>query len=309
MYRFTPRETGYSLFLLDKRARAAGPVFDEPDAPVPCWRTPQPRPHAHQDHEINMVVGGAARYIWGDGETALLTAGQMLVLPARVLHTVEVDDHLLLRGMWLHPDLFRALPGGAALRDPLALRLIQTEGPTLAPRVVSDAGLYHTLQELFEQTQAEYARSDCWRDDCLRGIGALAAFTFLRLLRAPASLALSAVVPAPAEARVRHVQAWMDRNYLEPATLAKLAEMASLGVSQFSEVFRRLTGTPPKAYLLARRLDHAAALLASTDLTVAQAAAMAGFESVPHFHELFRARRGLTPAEYRKKADTETRKP
>jgi transcriptional regulator GlxA family with amidase domain len=101
----------------------------------------------------------------------------------------------------------------------------------------------------------------------------------------------------------------MDRNYLEPATLAQLADMASLGVSQFSDVFRRLTGAPPKAYLLARRLDHAAALLSSTHQTVAQVAATAGFDSLPHFHELFRRRRGVTPAEFRKNADTGPKKP
>jgi AraC-like DNA-binding protein len=229
---------------------------------------------------------------------------------------VEVDDYLLLRGVWLHPEVFRRLPGGGPARDPLALRLADAEQGRnpLAPRLVRrDPGLFRTLQELFEQTQAEYARGDAWRDDCLRVIASLTAFAFLRLYRAGAEEGRGggpAATVAPTDDRVRHVRAWIDRNYLEPASLARLAEMASLSPSQFSEVFRRVAdGTPPMAYLRNRRLEHAAALLTTGDMTVAQVAAMSGFENLAHFTELFKRHRGQPPAEYRKNAETGPRKP
>ena len=39
MYRFTPRDAGFSLFLLDKDTRDDA-ASDEPYATVPIWRTP-----------------------------------------------------------------------------------------------------------------------------------------------------------------------------------------------------------------------------------------------------------------------------
>ena len=51
------------------------------------------------------------------------------------------------------------------------------------------------------------------------------------------------------------------------------------------------------------RLDHAAALLTGTGLSVREIAARAGWNNSSHFYHLFEARFGMSPAEYRKMRD------
>ena len=60
-----------------------------------------------------------------------------------------------------------------------------------------------------------------------------------------------------------------DARYFEPLGVDDMARAAGLSRAHFSRAFRRAFGEPPHAYLLTRRLERAAALLRSTDQSVA----------------------------------------
>jgi AraC-like DNA-binding protein len=61
-----------------------------------------------------------------------------------------------------------------------------------------------------------------------------------------------------------------DARYFEPLRVIDLAHAAGLSRGHFSGEFRRAFGESPHAYLLARRLERAAALLRATDRSVAE---------------------------------------
>ena len=60
-----------------------------------------------------------------------------------------------------------------------------------------------------------------------------------------------------------------DARYAEPLDVDDLAAAAGLSRAHFSREFRRAFGESPHAYLLTRRLERAAALLRTTDRSVA----------------------------------------
>ena len=60
-----------------------------------------------------------------------------------------------------------------------------------------------------------------------------------------------------------------DARYFEPLGVDDLARAAGLSRAHFSREFRRAFGESPHAYLLTRRLERAAALLRTTDRSVA----------------------------------------
>ena len=60
-----------------------------------------------------------------------------------------------------------------------------------------------------------------------------------------------------------------DARYFEPLDVDDLARAAGLSRAHFSREFRRAFGESPHAYLLTRRLERAAALLRTTDRSVA----------------------------------------
>jgi AraC-like DNA-binding protein len=90
-----------------------------------------------------------------------------------------------------------------------------------------------------------------------------------------------------------------DARYAETITVADMARVAALSPAHFSREFRRTFGETPHRYLLTRRLERAAALLRTTDRTVADICYMVGLTSVGSFTMSFRRTFGVTPTSYR----------
>jgi AraC-like DNA-binding protein len=92
-----------------------------------------------------------------------------------------------------------------------------------------------------------------------------------------------------------------DARYLEPLDVDDLARAAGLSRAHFSREFRRAFGESPHAYLLTRRLERAAALLRSTDRSVADICFSVGLQSVGSFTTSFTRNFGISPTTYRAK--------
>jgi AraC-like DNA-binding protein len=91
----------------------------------------------------------------------------------------------------------------------------------------------------------------------------------------------------------------VDARYREPLDVGTLARAARLSPAHFSREFRRAFGEPPHRYLLNRRLERAAALLRSTDRSVADICLTVGLRSVGSFTSSFGRRFGMSPTAYR----------
>jgi AraC-like DNA-binding protein len=90
-----------------------------------------------------------------------------------------------------------------------------------------------------------------------------------------------------------------DARYSEPLAVNELAGAAGLSRAHFSREFRRAFGESPHAYLLTRRLERAAALLRSTDRSVADICFSVGLQSVGSFTTSFTRTYGVSPTAYR----------
>ncbi|HWV85635.1 MAG TPA: helix-turn-helix transcriptional regulator [Capillimicrobium sp.] len=90
-----------------------------------------------------------------------------------------------------------------------------------------------------------------------------------------------------------------DARYFEPLRVDDLAAAAGLSRAHFSREFRRAFGEPPHRYLLTRRLERAAALLRTTDRSVADVCLSVGLTSVGSFTSSFTRAYGCSPTAYR----------
>jgi len=90
-----------------------------------------------------------------------------------------------------------------------------------------------------------------------------------------------------------------DARYFEPLDVDALAGAAGLSRAHFSREFRRAFGESPHAYLLTRRLERAAALLRTTDRSVADICLSVGLQSVGSFTTSFTRTYGVSPTAYR----------
>jgi transcriptional regulator GlxA family with amidase domain len=85
-------------------------------------------------------------------------------------------------------------------------------------------------------------------------------------------------------------------------TVGALARAAAMGPSRFHERFRQEIGVTPAQYIADLRLDHAAALLRSGRMPIAEIALAAGFSDQSAMTRCLRRRRGVTPAALRRQA-------
>ncbi len=90
-----------------------------------------------------------------------------------------------------------------------------------------------------------------------------------------------------------------DSRYFESLDVDELARAAGLSRAHFSREFRRAFGESPHAYLLTRRLERAAALLRTTDRSVADICLSVGLRSVGSFTTSFTRTYGMPPMTYR----------
>ena len=106
------------------------------------------------------------------------------------------------------------------------------------------------------------------------------------------------IPPHPARHLLR-AKDLVDARYREPLDVPALARAARLSTAHFSREFRRAFGETPHQYLLTRRMERAAALLRTTDRSVADICLTVGLRSVGSFTTTFGRTFGMSPTAYR----------
>lgn len=90
-------------------------------------------------------------------------------------------------------------------------------------------------------------------------------------------------------------------NHLDASlSVPDLARHASMSVRTFTRRFRAEVGQSPSQWIIQRRVEHSRRLLESTDLTVGQITAAAGFASATLLRKHLRSAVGLSPGAYRR---------
>jgi AraC family transcriptional regulator len=82
--------------------------------------------------------------------------------------------------------------------------------------------------------------------------------------------------------------------------LPELAHECGLSVSHFTRAFRRSFGMSPYRWLLERRIDYAKALLATSDLPIANIALQSGFSDQTAFTRAFGRIVGDSPGRWKR---------
>jgi AraC-like DNA-binding protein len=110
---------------------------------------------------------------------------------------------------------------------------------------------------------------------------------------------MSTATFAPPARHLLRAKDLVDARYFEPLDVDDMARAANLSRAHFSREFRRAFGESPHAYLLTRRLERAAALLRSTDRSVADICLSVGLQSIGSFTSSFTRTYGRSPTAYR----------
>jgi AraC-like DNA-binding protein len=238
--------------------------------------------HAHQQWEFYLQLDGVS--CWeSQGEKHRLRPGDLFLAVPGGRHAL-VDQPARHHFFFAAIDVTRVLRRHPELRDAWGFRRC---------RMVSGA---EVLTAPFRQLVDEVAVRSPHRSAGMRAALDYLVIAATRLLEAGerrAQVALHAAV-----ARVKEA---LDRHPEQPWTLAEMARLAGLAPSHLAALFAREVGTPPRRYLLGRRIERAQQLLRSSDLPITALALELGFSSSQHFAKTFRLWAKTSARAYRRK--------
>jgi transcriptional regulator GlxA family with amidase domain len=103
-----------------------------------------------------------------------------------------------------------------------------------------------------------------------------------------------------ADAVVRRCEDWLATHYRRPDPVREAVRRAGIAERTLKRRFKQATGTTLIGRVQDLRIEHAKRLLESSDSSIDDVCAEAGYEDASFFRRLFRRRTGLSPADYRR---------
>jgi AraC family transcriptional regulator len=101
-------------------------------------------------------------------------------------------------------------------------------------------------------------------------------------------------------ATLARVAEYVEANLQDRLSVLELARVAGRSPYHFAKAFKAATGSPPHAFVAARRMERALVLLQQTSIPVSRVARLVGFESLTHFRQSFHGAWGEPTARYRR---------
>ena len=95
------------------------------------------------------------------------------------------------------------------------------------------------------------------------------------------------------------IVSFLNENYMQPISLARISENAYLSPVYISRVFKELMGEAPINYLIRIRLAKACEFMQQQpDISIRTVAASVGYDDAYYFSKLFKKHYGVSPREY-----------
>lgn len=99
---------------------------------------------------------------------------------------------------------------------------------------------------------------------------------------------------------ILRVVRYIDQNYTKELKQADLLRLANMSSTKLKNLFRHFTGHTVTEYILDKKADYAAHLLADSDLPIEEISKALGFNTPAGFSTSFKKQLGVPPSEYRK---------
>ena len=248
----------------------------------PAFECPE---HTFQQHVVALHhyphPARSERAFAGRQQSETLNDGDIVLIPAGVPHA----------NRWDQPGRFSAVifePARLAALLPEANQSLE-----LLPQFTFwDPLVRQLILALEQQVLTAQSGSSLYADSLSTALAA-------HLLTHYSPRAKAEPEPPSCPTRIRRATAFIEDNFQRNLTLAEIASAAHSSQFHFARLFRKATGLSPYQFLLRCRIDRAAALLRTTDLSIDEIAFRVGFGSASQLSAHFRRRTGATPAAFR----------
>lgn len=254
--------------------------------------------HGHADFsELVIILGGSATHVV-NGEEYPLQKGDVFIINDNTIHGYKHTNHFKICNIMFQPSFFldekndlKGLPGFQALF-------------VLEPALAKQKGIqqclslsekdFEEINQIMVQLHQEYLTH-------ARGYQTMITCLFLQMVTK-----LSRLYEVPTKQTETDIlslanpAAYIERHFREDISVEKLSEMANMSTRHFRRIFHDIYGISPLKYINSLRIQQAAKLLVSTDLSMTEIAIQCGFSDANYFSTKFKEATGKSPMAFRK---------
>lgn len=227
------------------------------------------------DNKLYVVEKGEIEIGFND-QTLHVKAGEMVLIPALVNHSLKLHNCNSAKKTWLHFNMkLGSIDYFSGYEQPIKITL---PNKNHAISVMKEVISSNKLDEPFRSLKTS------------AGIFELV------------SIFLSECSPLTQNASITGIEkaiSYIDANFTEQFSLSDLAEKYGCSPNHFIKKFKEKTGYTPIKYLALKKIDASKKLLETTTFPISEIMEKVGFYDASYFSKLFKKTVGYSPREYR----------
>ena len=242
---------------------------------LPTWR-----PKGRLDYQLLYIVSGKGHFYF-HGEDRVVYAGRMVLIQPRQEQRYEYFGEDKPEVYWVHFT-------GSDVKNILRSYNIPMDDP------IFYSGASSTYSYLFKEMIHELQKCKTGYEDLL-AMYLRQIFLLVQRTRQEERPTVSTYI----QEEMEFARRYFNEHYNEPISIQEYAESRNMSVCYFQRNFKQIVKHTPMQYLLTIRVNNAASLLETTDYSMAEIAAIVGYEDPLYFSRLFRKIKGVSPRDYR----------
>jgi len=247
-------------------------------------------PHFHHEWELLWVLDAPLKVIWQQQEITL-QPGDMALFPPKIPHefrqTTGICTFLCLQ---------------VALDSAILSTGITTQDILLKNHMREEEYL-HIRRYALEIAESYFYRKPLYELQCV-GKSALMMHTLLQYLPSRMLSAEEVANEDQRNARLMRLTQYVEENYMHKIRLSDFAKSEGCSVSYLSRFIKNTMNQTFQDYVNSVRFHHACKMIAESNDSMVSISMESGFSDYRYFSRTFLENYGMTPAEYRRKANT-----
>ena len=239
--------------------------------------------HSHKDAlELSLVLDGKA-LIYCDGKSYTVTAGDLVIKNAHILHAEETDKSMPIEQICL------SITG-------IHLHGLQTNCliPDGSCPVIKTKESFPLLKQLFLYLLSLCQEHPNGYKHTLQAMVHAIISSIRHLIPETVTTTSSKEFPV-----IKDVINYLDKNYYKNITLDELAKKFYFSSYYLARKFKEETGYTINQYVINRRMGEAERMLLFEDLSIKEIAKRNGYTNLQHFYSTFKKYAGCTPVEFK----------
>ena len=244
---------------------------------LPTWS-----PRGRVDYQLLFIASGKTHFYIG-GKDQVVTAGHMVLFQPKEEQHYEYFGEDKPEVYWVHFT-------GSAVKEVLrSYDIPLDEHIFFSGTPAAYIQLFKNMIEEFQTCRVGYKEM---LEMNLRQLFMMIQRT--RLEKPP-------IVTTAVQLEMDYARQYFHDHYNEPINIEEYALSRHTSISLFMRNFKKVFGVSPKQYILNIRMNNAQNLLESTDYTVAEIAAIVGYDNSLYFSRIYHKQKGQAPSDYRKR--------